>query len=163
VSIADHAADAVALLTISVCGAPRRRPLERRGGWRAAGTRPSRVRAPSTLLELKLFSVPSGEALFAQAEPAFRAYASGDHAGALAIFMSAVSGLEWTTCSAFLEASAPGAVAQAVRHADTSFGVELPALTEWPFDPEHRGTLPVAAPPPERSRNGLPDPSAPRP
>ena len=47
------------------------------------------------LLEPSLISVPSLEAFFGQVEPAFEAYASGDHAGALAIFLSAVGGVEW--------------------------------------------------------------------
>jgi pimeloyl-ACP methyl ester carboxylesterase len=31
----------------------------------------------------------------------------------------------------------PGALEQAIRDADTFFGIELPALTEWTFGPEH--------------------------
>ena len=56
------------------------------------------------LLEPSLISVPSLEAFFTQVEPAFEAYASGDHAGALAIFMSAVGGLEWDEGQGLLEA-----------------------------------------------------------
>ena len=35
-----------------------------------------------------------------------------------------------------LEDRVPGAVAQAIKDADTFFGIELPALTEWAFGPE---------------------------
>jgi pimeloyl-ACP methyl ester carboxylesterase len=85
------------------------------------------------LLELSLLSVPSGAAFFEQAGPAFATYASGDHEGALSKFMSVASGLDWPTCRSALEAAVPGAVAQAVKDADTFFGVELPALGEWAF------------------------------
>ena len=93
------------------------------------------------LLEPSLVPVPSLGAFFTQAQPAFEAYASGDHAGALAIFMSAVSGIEPTRAAALLEERIPGAVAQAIRDADTFFGVELPALTEWTFGTEEAARL----------------------
>ena len=93
------------------------------------------------LLEPSLISVPSLEAFFAQVEPAFEAYASGDHATALAIFMSAVGGVEWTKARALLEATVPGAVEQAIGDADTFFGIELPALTEWVFGAEQAARL----------------------
>ena len=35
----------------------------------------------------------------------------------------------------------PGAVAQAIKDADTFFGVELPALTEWAFGPEQAAAI----------------------
>jgi pimeloyl-ACP methyl ester carboxylesterase len=93
------------------------------------------------LLELSLLSVPSGESFLTQAGPAFEAYGRGDHSRALAMFMSAVSGLEWTTCRALLEERVPGAVAQGVADADTFFGVELPALTEWEFGPQQAAAI----------------------
>ena len=92
-------------------------------------------------MELSLLSVPSGELFLEQAGPAFEAYASGDHARALAMFMAAVSGLDWPTCRALLEERTPGAVAQAVEDADTFFGVELPALTEWEFGPQQAAAI----------------------
>jgi len=111
--------------------------------------RPSRPSWPSTtprpctliLLELSLFSVPSGEAFFQQAAPVFEAYGSGDHEGALVMFMSAVSGLDWPTCRAVLDQHVPGALAQAVKDADTFFGVELPALAEWSFSSKQAATI----------------------
>jgi pimeloyl-ACP methyl ester carboxylesterase len=93
------------------------------------------------LLELSLLSVPSGEAFLNRAGPAFEAYASGDHAGALAMFTSAVSGLDWPTCQAVLEERMPGSVEQAISDADTFFGIELPALTEWAFDAEQAAAI----------------------
>ncbi len=142
VSIADHAADAAALL--DQLGAPRAHIAGHSSG--AAVAAQLALDHPETvhtliLLELSLLSVPSGEAFLKQAGPAFEAYASGDHSGALAMFMSAVSGLGWETCRALLEERVPGAVTQAVRDADTFFGIELPALTEWAFGAEHAGTI----------------------
>jgi hypothetical protein len=43
----------------------------------------------------------------------------------LAIVMGVVSGQDWATCRAVFEDRVPGAVAQAVKDADTSFGIEL--------------------------------------
>lgn len=85
------------------------------------------------LLEPSLLSVPSGEAFFKAAQPAFDAYAAGRHEAALGLFMSLVSGLDWDACRALLEARIPGAVAQSVKDADTFFGVELPGLGQWAF------------------------------
>lgn len=45
--------------------------------------------------------------------------------------MSAVSGLDWPACRALLDERVPGLVEQTIADADTFFGVELPALTEW--------------------------------
>jgi pimeloyl-ACP methyl ester carboxylesterase len=142
VSIADHAADAAALL--DHLGVRRAHVAGHSSGAAVAvqlGLDDPEYVHTLMLLELSLLSVPSGEAFFTQAEPALEAYASGDHAGALAMFMSAVSGLEWTRCRALLEDSVPGAVAQAIKDADTFFGIELPALTEWAFGAEQAARL----------------------
>jgi pimeloyl-ACP methyl ester carboxylesterase len=137
VSVSDHAADAATLL--DHLGIRRAHIAGHSSGAAVAAQLaldcPERVHT-LLLLELSLLSVPSGEAFFEQAGPAFEAYASGDHSRALAVFMTAVSGLDWTECRALLEERVPGAVAQAVEDADTFFGVELPALTEWQFGPE---------------------------
>jgi pimeloyl-ACP methyl ester carboxylesterase len=97
VSVADHAADAAALLDHLGL-----RPVHVAGHSSGAAVaaqlaldHPDHVHT-LTLLELSLIAVPSLEAFFTQVEPALEAYAGGDHAGALAIFMSAVSGVEWT-------------------------------------------------------------------
>jgi pimeloyl-ACP methyl ester carboxylesterase len=137
VSIADHAADAAALLDhLGV----RRAHIAGHSSGAAVAVQlaldhPEHVHT-LMLLELSLFSVPSGEAFLTQAQPALEAYASGDHTGALAMFMSAVSGLEWARCRTLLELRVPGAMAEAISDADTFFGVELPALTEWEFGAE---------------------------
>jgi len=142
VSVADHAADAAALL--DRLGVPRAHIAGHSSGAAVAAQlaldHPEKVHSLS-LLELSLLSLPRGEAFVQQAGPAFEAYQSGDHEGALAIFLSAVSGEEWATCRAQLEAALPGAVAQAVKDADTFFGVELPALTQWAFGPEEAAAI----------------------
>jgi pimeloyl-ACP methyl ester carboxylesterase len=142
VSVADHAADAAALL--DHLGVPRAHIAGHSSGAAVAAQlaldHPGTVRA-LILLELSLFSVPSAEAFFEQVGPAFEAYGSGDPERALAIFMSVVSGLDWATCRAVLEASVPGAVAQAIKDVDTFFGIELPALTEWMFSAEQAAAI----------------------
>ena len=55
--------------------------------------------------------------------------------------MTAVSGLDWPTCRAVLEDRVPGALAQAIKDADTFFGIELPALTQWVFGPEQTAAV----------------------
>jgi pimeloyl-ACP methyl ester carboxylesterase len=142
VSVADHAADAAALLDhlglrpVHIAG-------HSSGAAVAAQLALDHTEYVHTLmlLEPSLISVPSLEAFFTHVEPALEAYASGDHASALAIFLSAVSGLERTRAKALLEGRIPGAVAQAIRDADTFFGVELPALTEWTFGAEEAAKL----------------------
>ena len=119
----------------------RRRPLQR-----SRGRRPARPRRPGTvatlaLLELSLFSVPSGEAFLAAAAPVFDAYVSGEPEEALAMFLSAVSGLEWATCRGLLDERIPGAVAQAIKDADTFFGVELPGAHPVDFGAEQAAAI----------------------
>ena len=142
VSISDHAADATALL--DHLGIRRAHIAGHSSG--AAVAAQLALDQPETvqtliLMELSLLSVPSGESFLEQAGPAFEAYGSGDHARALSMFMTGVSGLDWTTCQALLEEQVPGSVTQAVEDADTFFGVELPALTEWEFGPEHAASI----------------------
>jgi pimeloyl-ACP methyl ester carboxylesterase len=141
-SIADHAVDATALL--DHLGVPRAHIAGHSSGAAVAAqlalNHPERVRT-LILLELSLLSVPSGEAFFQQVGPAFEAYANGDHEGALAIFMGAVSGLDWATCRVALDELLPGAVELAIKDADTFFGIELPALTEWTFGPAEAAAI----------------------
>lgn len=142
VSIADHAADAAALL--HHLEVPRAHIAGHSSGAavaaQLANDHPDTVHT-LILLELSLLSVPAGEAFVKQAGPAFEAYASGDHEQALAVFMSVVSGLDWPSCRAVLEQHLPGAVAQAIKDADTFFGIELPALTQWRFGPEQAAAI----------------------
>jgi pimeloyl-ACP methyl ester carboxylesterase len=142
VSVATHACDAAALL--DHLGVPRAHIAGHSSG--AAVGAQLALDHPETvhtliLLEMSLLSVPSGEAFFQQAGPAFEAYGSGDHEGALAIFMSVVSGQDWATCRGVLDERLPGAVAQAIKDADTFFGIELPALAEWTFGPEQAAAI----------------------
>ena len=142
VSIGDHAADAAALL--DHLGIRRAHIAGHSSGAAVAAQlaldRPGAVHT-LILMELSLLSVPSGQSFLEQAGPALEAYGSGDHSRALAMFMTAVSGLDWPACRALLEERVPGAVAQAVADADTFFGVELPALTEWEFGPEQAAAI----------------------
>jgi pimeloyl-ACP methyl ester carboxylesterase len=136
VSIATHAADAAALL--EHLGVPRAHVGGHSTGAVVAAhvaiDRPGTVQS-LTLLEPLMLSVPSGEAVLRQVAPAFEAYADGDHEGAWALFLTAATGLDWPTCRTTLENRIPGAVAQAVKDADTLFGVELPAIAEWAIGP----------------------------
>lgn len=149
VSVATHAADAAALL--GYLGIARAHVAGHSSGaavaLQLALDHPARVHT-LCLLEPSLLSVPSAGAFLESARPAFEAYGAGRPAEALALFMRAVSGLDWDTCRALLEQRIPGAVAQAVKDADTFFGVELPGLTQWVFGAEeaarvHTPTLSV--------------------
>ena len=134
VSVADHAADAAALL--AHLGVRRAHIVGHSSGAAVAVQlallQPEIVHTLA-LLELSLLSVPGAAAFLQKAGPAFDAYAAGRHETALAVFMSAVSGLEWDACRTVLESRVPGAVTAAIRDADTFFGIELPALGAWTF------------------------------
>jgi pimeloyl-ACP methyl ester carboxylesterase len=142
VSIADHATDAAALL--EHLGVPRAHIAGSSSGADVAAQlaldRPECVHT-LVLMEPTLFSVPSGEAFLAGAAPVLEAYAGGDHSGALAMFVSAASGLDWEECRALLDLRLSGAVANAVADADTIFGSELPAMAEWVFGPEQAAAI----------------------
>ena len=142
VSVEDHAADAAALLEhLGVtCAHVAGHSSGAAVAAQLALDDPGRV-ATLTLLELSLLSVPAGGAFFEQVGPAFEAYGSGDHEAALDIFMSVVSGLDGPTYRAVLGQRVPGAIEQAVKDADTFFGVELPALTQWAFTTEHAAAI----------------------
>jgi pimeloyl-ACP methyl ester carboxylesterase len=134
VSVADHAADAAALL--AHLGVRRAHIVGHSSGAAVAAqlaiVQPEIVHTLA-LLELSLLSVPGAAAFLQKAGPAFEAYAAGQPETALAVFMSAVSGLEWDACRTVLDSRVPGAVTAAIRDADTFFGVELPALGAWTF------------------------------
>ena len=142
VSIADHAADAAALL--DHLGVRRAHIVGHSTGAsiavQVALDHPEAVHT-LTLLEPTMLSVPSGEAFLEQAGPAFEAYASGDHSGAFAMFVSVASGLDWTTCRALLEERVPGVVTQSIKDADTFFGIELASLADWAFGVEQAATI----------------------
>ena len=135
VSIGQHVADAAALLDhldvapVHVVGHSSGAAV----GAELALDRPDMARSLA-LLELSLLSLPGGQAFLQGAGPVFEMYQGGDHEKAFAAFMSAVSGLDWDTCRAVLEAQAPGIVDQSIKDADTFFGIELPSLAEWSLD-----------------------------
>ena len=142
VSIGDHAADAAALLEhlgvrrAHIAGHSTGASI----GAQLALDHPEKVHTLA-LLEPTLVSLPLGGEFLKAAGPVFEAYESGDHSGALAMFVAAASGLDWDECRALLEARIPGVVGQSIKDADTFFGVELPAVAAWAFGPEQAGAI----------------------
>jgi pimeloyl-ACP methyl ester carboxylesterase len=142
VSIGQHAADAAALLEhlgvrrAHIAGHSTGASI----GAQLALDHPDKVHT-LTLLEPTLMSLPLGGPFLKAAGPVFEAYRSGDHSGAFAMFVAAASGLDWEVCRALLEERIPGVVTQSIKDADTFFGVELPALTEWKFGPEQAAAI----------------------
>jgi pimeloyl-ACP methyl ester carboxylesterase len=143
VSFAAHAADAAALLghlglrRAHVAGHSTGAAI----GLQLAVDRPDAVHTLA-LLEPPLTGVPSAGAFFERAGPALAAYGSGDREGAMAGFLSVVSGLDWATCRALVDEQLPGGVARAVQDADSFFGSYLPALGAWQFGPERAAAIP---------------------
>jgi pimeloyl-ACP methyl ester carboxylesterase len=142
VSIGQHAADAAGLL--EHLGVQRAHIAGHSSGAsigaQLALDHPERVHTLA-LLEPTLLSLPLGGAFLKAAGPVFEAYECGDQAGAFAMFVTAASGLDWDACRALLEERIPGVVTQSIKDADTFFGVELPALTEWTFGPEQAAAI----------------------
>lgn len=142
VSIADHAADAAALLEelgvsrAHVAGHSSGGPI----GLQLALDYPNRVHT-LTMLEPSFLNLPSAQGLFAKAAPAMEAYGAGDHETAVESFLSVVSGLDRDTCRAVIEQNVPGGVAQAIKDADTFFGIELPAVIAWKFRAEEAAAI----------------------
>lgn len=142
VSIGEHAADAAALLEhlgvrrAHIAGHSTGASI----GAQLALDHPDKVHT-LTLLEPTLVSLPLGGAFLSAAGPVFEAYANSDHSGAFAMFVAAASGLDREACRTLLEKRIPGVVAQSIRDADTFFGVEPPALTEWTFGPEQAAAI----------------------
>ena len=141
-TVEDHAADAAALL--DHLGIARAHVAGHSSGAAVAAQLAlddsGRV-ATLILLELSLFSVPSGEAFLEGAGPVFDAYGRGEHEEALGMFLSAVSGLDRVACQQLLAERIPGAAEQALKDVDTFFGVELPGLTQWTFGPEQAAAV----------------------
>jgi pimeloyl-ACP methyl ester carboxylesterase len=142
VRIADHAADAAALL--DELGVSRAHVAGHSSGGpialQLALDYPDRVHT-LTMLEPSFLSLPSAQGLFAKAGPAMEAYGTGDHETAVESFLSVVSGLERDTCRAVIEQNVPGGVAQAIKDADTFFGVELPAVIAWKFGADEAAAI----------------------
>jgi pimeloyl-ACP methyl ester carboxylesterase len=142
VRFADHATDAAALL--EALGIERAHVAGHSTGAAIAVeltlAHPEAVHS-LTLLELSLLSLPVGTRFLEGAAPVFEAYAGGDHEQALAMFLSAVSGLGWPTCQALLDDRLPGAVENALADCDTFFAVELAELAEWRFTAEQAAAI----------------------
>lgn len=142
VTVAEHAADAKALL--DHLGIAKAHVAGHSSGaavaLQLALDAPDKVHS-LVLLEPSLLTLPGAQGFFAKAGPAFDAFASGQPELALEIFMTAASGLPWDQCRALLEARVPGSIAQSLEDADTFFGVELPALTQWTFTPAQAASL----------------------
>jgi pimeloyl-ACP methyl ester carboxylesterase len=107
------------------------------------------------VLEPALMMVPSAQTSRAFVGTAVHLYRSGDKAGAVDAFLQGVCGPDYRT---LLERVLPGAFDNAVADADTFFGQELPAITQWPFssDDARRITQPVLAVIGEKSRGVSP-------
>jgi pimeloyl-ACP methyl ester carboxylesterase len=134
VSVEDHAKDAAALL--AHLGVGRAHVVGHSSGAAVAvqlALLHPQIVGTLALLELSLLSVPGAAEFLRKAGPAFEAYRAKDHASALSLFMTAVSGLEWNACRRLLDRRIPDAVTAAIKDADTFFGVELPALGAWTF------------------------------
>ena len=142
VTIADHAADAIALL--EHLGVARAHVIGHSSGgsiaMQLAFERPDLVHSLS-LLEPSLFSVPSAPSLLERAAPSVQAYSDGHHEKAVTDFLTLVSGLEPAACRAVLDEHVPGAITQAIADADTFFGIELPSLGTWAFGAEQAATI----------------------
>jgi pimeloyl-ACP methyl ester carboxylesterase len=83
--------------------------------------------------------VPSADQFFAAMDPILAAYQAGDKAAAIDGFLRGVLRPDYRPA---LDPVLPaGWFEQAVADADTFFGVELPALQEWPFSREQAGGI----------------------
>jgi len=135
VSVAEHVADAAALL--GRLGIKRAHIVGHSSGaavaLEMAVDHPALVGSLS-LLETTLLSVPAADGFLKRAQPAFEAFASGRHADAFASFMTLASGLAPDAWREVLDKNVPGCAAQSIKDADTFFGVELPGLLQWRFD-----------------------------
>ncbi len=142
VSFAEHAADAASLL--GRLGVSRAHLAGHSTGGlialQMAVDHPGIVHTLA-LLEPPLAGAPSAGAFFEKAGPALAAYSCGDRDGAMAGFLSLVSGLDWDTCRTVIEKHVPGGVAQAIGDADNFFGSYLPSLSTWQFGPEQAASI----------------------
>jgi len=142
VSIAEHAADAAALLDrlglrrIHVAGHSTGALI----ALQLVIDDPDRVRTLA-LLEPPLASAPSAGAFFERAGPALAAYESGNREEALVAFMCLAFSLDWETCRRLIEKHVPGGVAQAMQAVDSFFGSYLPALSTWQFGPNQAAAI----------------------
>lgn len=141
-SFADHARDAAALLDHLDAG-----PAHVAGHSTGAVTalqlaldRPDAV-ATLALLEPTMLSVPGAQAFLAKAGPSLEAHAAGDGEGAMAAFLSVVTGLAWEECRRVIDERVPGGAAQALREAGFFFGFDVPALGAWAVGAEDAASI----------------------
>ena len=143
VSVADHVADAAALL--AHLDIPRAHIAGHSTGavvaLQMALDRPAIVHS-LILLEPSMLCLPGAAGFFEAVGPAFEAFGAGDHKRALSVFMTAASGMSWEACQALVDARIPNAMADALKDAHTFFGVELAALTQWKFDARSAAAIP---------------------
>jgi 3-oxoadipate enol-lactonase len=129
--IEQQARDALALLT--ELGVDRAHVVGHSGGGAIAVElalqAPDRVHSLA-LLEPAILPPEARASFFESAAPVLAAYASGDVARALALWMEAVNASGWQSAIASL----PGAAARAQEDARTFFEEELPAFRDWIFD-----------------------------
>jgi pimeloyl-ACP methyl ester carboxylesterase len=142
VSFEAHAADAAALLRH--LDVPRAHVAGHSTGatiaLQLAVDRPDLVHT-LLLLEPPLTSAHGAGAFFEKAGPSIAAYRSGDREGAMAKFLSAVSGLDWETCRTVIEKNVPGGVLRAISDVDNFFGSYLVALDQWKFSPQQAASI----------------------
>jgi pimeloyl-ACP methyl ester carboxylesterase len=142
-SVADHAADCLALMR-KLDAVPAHVVGHSSGaiiGIQLALDAPDAVRS-LTLLEPALLDVPSGEALFGLLGPSVGINEAGDKAGAVDSFLGAVCGKDYRRV---IDKQITGAFGQATADADAFFTNEFPAIGEWQFTKEDaaRITQPV--------------------
>jgi pimeloyl-ACP methyl ester carboxylesterase len=95
------------------------------------------------LAEPAVMAVPAAGAALDALAPIFESYAAGEKATAIGAFLEWVSGRP--DYENVVEAAVPGAIAQAVKDADTFFAVEMPAIQEWQMGPEEAGRITAPA------------------
>jgi pimeloyl-ACP methyl ester carboxylesterase len=142
VTIADHAADAARLL--DYLGVSRAHVVGHSSGaaigLQLAIDYPNHVET-LVLLEPAMLWVRGAEAFMAKAGPSVEAYNAGNREEAVAIFLSAASGLDWVTCRTKVEQLVPGGVAQAIADADSFFTNELLAVAGWKISEDQAAAI----------------------
>ena len=91
------------------------------------------------LEEPALMAVPAAAASLGDLMPMFESYAAGDKAAAIGGFLAWSSGR--ADYGDLLDATLPGALADAAKDADTLFAVEMPAITEWQMGREEASAI----------------------
>ena len=90
------------------------------------------------VLEPAIMAPETSAAFFEEAAPIFTAYASGDLAKAVDLFLTAVSAADWRRV---VSNTVPGGPEQAEKDAATFFEVEVPALQAWNLDADRTSRI----------------------